>query len=296
MTSSANLYFYNLPWRALPGALPEDEEIFVIGDVHGEADLLNAALSSIAAVTRSTNKRRLVFLGDLIDRGTSSIPAVNLAMAGRKHALADDLCILPGNHDLMLLDAMKDEGSLEHWLTNGGKSVLAELGLSHQKDAWPAIKDSVRTALHPDYLDQIANGPTYLHLGDLLFVHAGIDPHADRPTFLAQSRHHVRSDMHWATIRYPFLNWAEGWDDADQDPERCRQKPTVVVHGHTPSLREPLTDAGKLEICDGIDEYRAVDLDIGAGHRRQLAWAHFTTENGCSQMQIHAVVKPESAR
>lgn len=59
MTSSANLYFYNLPWRALPGAPPEDEEIFVIGDVHGEADLLNAALSSIAAVTRSTNKRRL---------------------------------------------------------------------------------------------------------------------------------------------------------------------------------------------------------------------------------------------
>jgi hypothetical protein len=92
-------------------------------------------------------------------------------------------------------------------------------------------------------------------------------------------------------MRYPFLNWIGGWNGDDQDPERRRQQPTVVVHGHTPSLREQLTEAEKLAICDGIDGYRAVDLDIGAGYRQQLAWAHFITTKGKSQMQIHAVVK-----
>ena len=31
---------YRLPWRELPGSIPDDTEAFVIGDVHGQADLL----------------------------------------------------------------------------------------------------------------------------------------------------------------------------------------------------------------------------------------------------------------
>lgn len=160
----------------MPGALPENEEIFAIGDVHREADLLNAALFSIASPPRTISTRHLIFLGDLVDRGAASIASVNLAMAGQTQAFAGKLHIRPGNHDLMLLDAMKDECCLEHWLANGGKSVLSELGLSQQVDTWSAITEKVRAALHPGYLEQIAHGPSHLHLGDLLFVHAGIAP------------------------------------------------------------------------------------------------------------------------
>lgn len=288
-----NLNFYKLPWRDLPGVLPEDTEVFVVGDVHGQADLLEAALSEIAATPRDAKARHLVFLGDLIDRGPNSIATVDLAMNGNKDANVDHLHVLPGNHDLMLLDALTEEIHLRHWLVNGGKSVLIELERSQPGTPWSEIVATVRSKLHPGYLEKIASGPTYLQLGDLIFVHAGIDPFADQAAFLMQSRRQVRSDMHWATIRYPFLDWTEGWDKNALEPDRHQRKPTVVVHGHTPALRQALTDAGDLVICDGIDDYRTVDLDIGAGHRAQLAWAHFKMSDGQCQMRIFAVAEPK---
>ncbi|MBU1278031.1 MAG: metallophosphoesterase, partial [Alphaproteobacteria bacterium] len=78
--------FY-LPWRDLPGSLPEDIDIFAIGDVHGQAELLEQVLGEIKNTPREAHKRHLVFLGDLIDRGPASIRAVDLAM--RAGQLAD---------------------------------------------------------------------------------------------------------------------------------------------------------------------------------------------------------------
>lgn len=108
-------------------------------------------------------------------------------------------------------------------------------------------------------------------LNRTFFVHAGLHPHQDRKTFLAQDRRCVRSDNHWASVRYTFLDWTGGWDKVDPDAARRQAKPTVVVHGHTPALRHPLTTACELLICNGIEDYRAVDLYIGAGYRSQLA-------------------------
>lgn len=290
MAPIADLTYFSLPWRDLPGCLPVGVEIFAIGDVHGQANLLDAALTAIGEIPRSAAARHLVFLGDLIDRGPHSIAAVQMAMDGKARAAADHLHILPGNHDLMLVDALNAEDTLEHWLANGGKTVLAEVGLSWPDPSWPEIVAKVRQKIHPDYLDQIANGPTHLHFGDLIFVHAGLHPHLDRTTFLAQDRGCVRSDDHWASIRYPFLNWTGGWDMDDPSAARRQAKPTVVVHGHTPALRQDLTTADELSICNGIDDYRAVDLDIGAGHRSQLAWAHFRCiSGGQAQVRILAL-------
>jgi serine/threonine protein phosphatase 1 len=289
MAPIADLTYFSLPWRDLPGCLPVGVEIFAIGDVHGQAKLLDAALTAIGETPRSAAARHLVFLGDLIDRGPHSIAAVQMAMDGKARASADHLHILPGNHDLMLVDALNAEDTLEHWLLNGGKTVLAEVELSWPEASWPEIVSKVRQKIHPDYIDLIANGPTHLHLGDLIFVHAGLHPHRNRTAFLAQDRLCVRSDDHWASIRYPFLNWTGGWEMDDPDARRRNAKPTVVVHGHTPALRQNLTTAEDLSICDGIRVYRVVDLDIGAGHRPQLAWAHFRCINGQVEVRIHAL-------
>lgn len=292
--TDAELAYFSLPWRDLSGVLPPDIEIFAIGDVHGQAELLEAALSSISRTPKAAQQRHLVFLGDLVDRGPKSIATTLLAMDGLAGAAADHLHILPGNHDLMLLDALAEEGNLDHWLINGGKGVLSEIGLSWPQNSWPEIVDQLRRQIPRSYLDRIASGPTHLVLGDLLFVHAGIHPHSDRVAFLAQDRQNVRSDAHWATIRYPFLDWTGGWDMNDPDPTRQQTRPTVVVHGHTPAVREDLIHQTQLSICDGIEEYRVVDLDIGAAYRPQLAWAHFFMKNSRAQMQIHALSAPKS--
>lgn len=284
-----NLNHFSTSWRDLPGALPGGVEIFAIGDVHGQADLLEAALCSIAEAPRTAPVRHLVFLGDLIDRGPKSIACVHLAMDGLAQGAADHLHILPGNHDLMLLDALEDEGALEHWLMNGGQTVLAEASLSWPENDWSEIASHLQKQMPPAYFEQIAHGPSHLVLGDLIFVHAGIHPHRNRVTFLEQDRRHVRSDDHWATIRYPFLNWTGGWDANDLVPARQQARPTVLVHGHTPALREDLRQPDQLSVCDGVDGFRAVDLDIGAGHRPQLAWAHFRTEDAQAKMQLLAL-------
>lgn len=94
---------------------------------------------------------------------------------------------------------------------------------------------------------------------------------------------------HWANIRHTFLTHRGGWDIEDPDPKRRERRPTVVVHGHTPALRQDLVSAEELEICDGIDEYRAVALDIGAAYRPQLAYGHFRTRDGQAEVKICAV-------
>lgn len=283
------LKHFSLPWRDLPGILPDGTEIFAIGDVHGRADLLEAVLTSIAQTPRTDQVRHLVFLGDLIDRGPKAIASIHLAVGGLARGAADHLHIIPGNHDLMLLDALEAEGALEHWLMNGGRNVLSEANLSWPENRWPEIASHLQQQIPPAYLEQIANGPSHLALGDLIFVHAGIHPHLDRAIFLAQDRRNVRSDDHWATIRYPFLDWTGGWDANSPDPARQQTRPTVVVHGHTPALREDLRHHDQLSVCDGVEEFRAVDLDIGPGHRPQLAWAHFRTEDGQAKMQLQAL-------
>ena len=65
------------PWKTLP-AHAADAQVFAIGDVHGQADTLAATLDAIASVPRSHLVRRLIFLGDLIDRGPQSLAAISL--------------------------------------------------------------------------------------------------------------------------------------------------------------------------------------------------------------------------
>jgi serine/threonine protein phosphatase 1 len=74
------------PWKTLPTPAA-DAQVFAIGDVHGQADTLAATLDAIASVSRSHLVRRLIFLGDLIDRGPQSLAAIAL------YKSAGDLCL-----------------------------------------------------------------------------------------------------------------------------------------------------------------------------------------------------------
>ncbi|MEP4195734.1 MAG: metallophosphoesterase [Aliishimia sp.] len=164
---------YSRPWRDLPGLIPENVEVFVIGDVHGQADLLERALEDIGNTPRTGAERHLVFLGDLIDRGPSSVGAVDLAMRSAALANTDMLHVLPGNHDLGLHFGLLSADLLTLWISGGGKTALSELGMSEEDNTPAEIQDELRKVLHPDYLKLMADGPTFLRLGDLLFVHVG---------------------------------------------------------------------------------------------------------------------------
>lgn len=289
MTAEPQFKAFSESWRNLPGNIPENVEVFAIGDVHGRADLLEWVLEEIQNVPRNGAARHLVFLGDLIDRGSSSISAVDLAMRGAALANADVLHVLPGNHDLALHFGLLSTDLLSLWISGGGKTVLSEIDMS-EGDHFPAvIQEKLRKVMHPDYLQLMAEGPTFLKLGDLLFVHAGVHPYGDIPEFLDQDRFFIGEEYHWATIRYPFLSHREGWDLRHPDPEHRERKPTVIVHGHTPALRRNIENDADLEICDGIESHRTIALDIGAAYRPQLAYAHFRARGAKSEVRIYAV-------
>ena len=85
----------------LVGKLP-DSPLDIIGDVHGEAEVLEHLLERLGydANGNTAGGRHLVFLGDLIDRGPDSPAVVDKVMQLVDKGVAQ--CVL-GNHELLLL-------------------------------------------------------------------------------------------------------------------------------------------------------------------------------------------------
>lgn len=280
----------SLSVRDLPGIIPMGYEIFAIGDVHGQATLLSGVLDEIHQLPRTSGiKRKIVFLGDLIDRGPDSAGAVALAMDAVRLGGVDEVVLLPGNHELALFGALEPDADPTQWLQNGGNEVLNMIKLGWQGEPWASCQELLRRIFPASWLSAVRDAPSHLMLGDLLFVHAGINPHENRADALRRDR--VLDDEHWATIRYPFLNWQGGWD-IDPSSTFLTIGPTVVVHGHTPALRGEVRDTADLEQMDGIADFRCICVDAGAAYRPQLGWAHFWNHAGRGQVRLSVSFTP----
>ena len=91
---------------------------FVVGDVHGELDLLTRLMEMIG-FDKSVD--RLFGVGDLIDRGPDSLGVVALLREPWFFSVR-------GNHEDMMLRALTgNDAALRMWLNNGGLWVHGEL-------------------------------------------------------------------------------------------------------------------------------------------------------------------------
>lgn len=104
-----------------------DGPLDLVGDIHGEIEALERLLALLGYRPDGTHAegRRLVFLGDLVDRGTDSIAVVALVRELVEAGHAD--CLL-GNHELNLLLEKRREGNEWFWgetqdLREGGRVV-----------------------------------------------------------------------------------------------------------------------------------------------------------------------------
>ncbi|MFP6767082.1 MAG: metallophosphoesterase [Planctomycetaceae bacterium] len=104
-----------------------DGPLDIVGDVHGEIDLLRSLIDELGYDEhgRHGDGRRLVFVGDLVDRGPDSPAVVRLVERLVGQRLAQ--CVL-GNHDLNLL--LGHEKYENGWLvadgSRAGDEVLAD--------------------------------------------------------------------------------------------------------------------------------------------------------------------------
>jgi serine/threonine protein phosphatase 1 len=133
---------------------------YVIPDIHGRDDLLSDALSGIAA--RSAGEAgRIVTIGDYVDKGPQSREVIDRLSSGVDARWR--LVTLKGNHDAMMVEALRDPAKMADWMAKGGDAALASYG-GEAADVPPA---------HMAWLDQLV----LMHLdAHRLYVHAGVDP------------------------------------------------------------------------------------------------------------------------
>lgn len=194
-------------------AVPQNERVYAIGDIHGRLDLLDALIAAIDGdrKERPIETARLVLLGDLVDRGPESCGVVARAM---ELAESRDAYVLGGNHEDMFLLAFKKPSALRSFLRYGGRETLLSYGITKamlRESELAELQNAMNEAIpasHREFLNHLTD---QVRIGDYAFVHAGIDP--DVP--LAEQCSH---EQRW--IREPFLSFT-GHHEA------------MIIHGHT---------------------------------------------------------------
>ncbi len=188
----------------------------VIGDVHGCAAELRELLGVLGyevaadgADAAHPDGRRVVFLGDLVDRGPATPQVLRLAMG--MVAAGHALCI-PGNHEVKLLRALQ------------GRNVTTSHGLAESLEQLAREPAEFREAV-VRFLDALV-GHFVLDDGQLVVAHAGL-PAAMQGrqsgavrSFALYGDTTGETDEFGLPIRYP---WAEEY-----------RGDAMVVYGHTP--------------------------------------------------------------
>lgn len=233
----------------------------VVGDVHGCGDELDALLSRLGyerhgMVWRHPQGRRLVFVGDLVDRGPRVAEVLGNVMAS---VAAGTALAVPGNHDDKLARALR------------GRPVRIAHGLQQSLDALEAASPGERAEI-ASFVEGL---PSHLLLdgGRLVVAHAGM-----RQDLQGRESRRVRDfalfgettgelDEYGLPVR---LDWAARYEGSAH-----------VVYGHTP-------------VADAAWHNRTIDIDTGCvfgGVLTALRWPECELV-GVPARAVHA----ESAR
>ena len=190
----------------------------IIGDIHGCYDELVALLNRLGyaveareagIVVEAPAGRKLIFLGDLVDRGPRTPDVLRLVMG--MVASGQALCV-PGNHDVKLMRALQ------------GRKVTVSHGLAESLEQLAAEPPAFRDAVIK-FVDGLISHYV-LDEGRLVVAHAGM-----KQQFQGRASRRVRdfalygettgeTDDYGLPVRY---NWASEY--------RGKAR---VVYGHTP--------------------------------------------------------------
>jgi serine/threonine protein phosphatase 1 len=102
--------------------LEDDEPLVIVGDVHGEVDRLRKAFEDLGSLDR-----RIVFVGDYINRGPHSRAAMEVLVA-YKRELGDSLVLLRGNHEVALLQTLATGDTTELLRHRGASTIKSYVG------------------------------------------------------------------------------------------------------------------------------------------------------------------------
>ena len=125
---------------------------YVVADLHGRFDLLEAALARI----EEHSPGKVVFTGDFIDGGPQSRGVVARQIAGPGDGW--EWVFVRGNHEDMLLDCYAGK-NLSWWLKHGGRETI----------------DSYSGEIDPAHIEWMRSLPRLYSDRHRVYVHAGVD-------------------------------------------------------------------------------------------------------------------------
>lgn len=210
-------------------------DVIAVGDIHATWEPYRQFLDWVEGT-----QAVVVLLGDLIDRGKDDIKVLD-ATRDRLQAPEDfglwGFHALAGNHELLFRNAAREDfgpyrTATVEWFRNGG----------NHKACWEMAER------HLDWITQL---PTYLTIGDTLFIHAGLFPGNDPKETLKEGH---PEDLLW--IREPFLRFGPQF-------EKWNPKLKRVVHGHTPTIFEEYNRENDLGFAPVVTKDR-INIDTGA--------------------------------
>lgn len=208
---------------------------YAVGDVHGRADLLEALLRSIVIEAALGGfEYKVVFLGDIIDRGPNSREAMQLVIDTMQDRAGSVLIL--GNHDwfpIRILDELECEQrdtALVHWITSMGGFMTVN---SYGFDPYVFTVEDLSEMFPADHLELLRTASRYVEVDDYVLVHAGVKPSIPLPE---QSAY----DLMWITE--PFLSSGG-------------RLGKIVIHGHTVTQsRRPEWHADRIGVDTGAYE------------------------------------------
>jgi len=214
---------------------------YAIGDIHGRRDLLDPLLDAIVRdAGEHSQAPRIVFLGDIVDRGPESRQALDRVIATVKTFPGSRLIL--GNHEEFMLRFLDEPEHRERiaktWFANGGLETIASYGFG-KRDRVGKIAARIAEE-HGAHVAALRAADWMVETERYCFVHGGIDPMlplADQDPVTTR----------W--IRHDFLEHTDPFE-------------RIVVHGHTP------TDASLPEI-----HANRIAIDTGAFRSGHLTCA-----------------------
>jgi serine/threonine protein phosphatase 1 len=176
--------------------MSEERRTLVIGDVHGKLSLLDRLIGKTGY---QAGADRLVFIGDLIDRGENSRGVVERALELKKQS-PHLVTVIRGNHEEMMISALSasaDEAAekSELWYFNGGIETLQSY-----------MTDEGKLDLPEEHFNFLASLPTWHEDEHAIYVHAAMIESADG-TFAHPGSDPDNLELLWSRNRRFFAEY-----------------------------------------------------------------------------------------
>ena len=190
--------------------------LYVIGDIHGRADLLDQIVEKIRVdIGQYPGPECLtITLGDYIDRGPDSRGVLDRLA---RNPFPTTYVALKGNHEVLFESFMQDPSIGHHWRRLGGLETIHSYrvpvsALMTGQGFGEACK-ALKLAIPKEHLRFLGSLPMSLTIGKFFLCHAGVRPGVSLERQKADDLLWIREDFLTSTMDFG----------------------KIVIHGHSPN-------------------------------------------------------------